>query len=148
MYGYVSATKWLDRIELTTFADFSGFWIPRGWAAKAPVKVQSRIDRPRPGGSISAGDYQIAGVAWAPIDGIAKVEVQVGKGPWMNATLGPDVGAAAWRQWWVTWDATPGEHTVRVRATNGKGETQTSEEARPDPDGATGWHTVSFGVSK
>ena len=148
VYGYVSATKWLDRIELTTFADFSGFWIPRGWAAKAPVKVQSRIDRPRPGGSISAGDYQIAGVAWAPIDGIAKVEVQVGKGPWMNATLGPDVGAAAWRQWGVTWDATPGEHTVRVRATNGKGETQTSEEARPDPDGATGWHTVSFGVSK
>ena len=44
------------------------------------------------------------------------------------------------------WDATPGEHTIQVRATDKDGETQTEEVARPDPDGATGWHTRTIEV--
>lgn len=145
VYGYVSATKWLDRIELTRFEDFAGYWIPRGWSALAPIKVQSRIDRPRSGSSVSKGTYQIAGVAWAPIDGVSKVEVGV-DGQWQAATLGPDIGRASWRQWWLDWDATPGEHLIEVRATNGKGERQTDRESRPDPDGATGYHQIQVNV--
>ena len=32
LYGYVSATKWLTEIELTTFDDFDQYWVPRGYA--------------------------------------------------------------------------------------------------------------------
>ena len=46
LYGYVSATKWLVDIELTTFDAYDAYWIQRGWAQQAPVKTQSRIDTP------------------------------------------------------------------------------------------------------
>jgi DMSO/TMAO reductase YedYZ molybdopterin-dependent catalytic subunit len=145
IYGYVSATKWLDRIELTTFADFAGYWIPRGWARRAPIKVQSRIDRPQAGASVPPGRFRLGGVAWAPIDGISKVEVAV-DGDWQEATLGPDIGPASWRQWWMEWETTPGSHVIEVRATNGLGETQTAKVSRPDPDGATGYHRIEITV--
>ncbi|HEX6473866.1 MAG TPA: molybdopterin-dependent oxidoreductase, partial [Candidatus Limnocylindria bacterium] len=46
LYGYVSATKWLSALELTRFDTFEGFWVPRGWAPRAPVLTQTRIDVP------------------------------------------------------------------------------------------------------
>ena len=46
LYGYVSATKWLTEIELTTFAEFDHYWLRRGWAQQAPIKLMSRIDTP------------------------------------------------------------------------------------------------------
>ena len=30
LYGYVSATKWLKEIELTTLEAFDSYWVPRG----------------------------------------------------------------------------------------------------------------------
>jgi DMSO/TMAO reductase YedYZ molybdopterin-dependent catalytic subunit len=146
LYGYVSAVKWLRRIRLTRFDREQGYWVgPRGWAALAPVKTESRIDRPR--GRFKDGTTNIAGVAWAPTRGIDKVEVQVDDDEWMTATLGPSIGANSWRQWWVPWAATAGEHVIRVRATDGTGETQTEERVAPAPDGATGWHTIRVNVA-
>jgi len=139
LYGYVSATKWLTEIELTRFDQVRGYWIDRGWSVEAPVKTQSRIDRPR--GTIEPGATAIAGVAWAPHVGIAAVEVQVDDGPWQVANLGGDLGHDAWRQWWVAWDATPGRHQIRCRAVDDSGATQTEQRAPVAPDGATGWHT-------
>jgi DMSO/TMAO reductase YedYZ molybdopterin-dependent catalytic subunit len=141
LYGYVSATKWLSRIELTRFDRDQGYWIPRGWAERAPIKTQSRIDTPHNGSTVE-GTVAIAGVAWAPTRGIARVEVQVDDGPWQEATLGPAVSASSWRQWWWAWTAPPGRHRLRCRATDGTGATQTEDRSRPDPDGATGWHTI------
>ena len=145
IYGYVSAVKWLSTIKLTRFADDEGYWIPRGWAALAPIKTQSRIDRPYE--SFAAAKTAIAGVAWAPSRGIDKVEVQIDDGEWREAKLGPSLGANAWVQWWIDWDATPGEHVLRCRATDSTGETQTEEQADVAPDGATGWHRVVVKVS-
>lgn len=145
LYGYVSATKWLESIELTTW-DREGYWLPRGWARLAPVKTQSRIDVPRPGAEITAGPQAIAGVAWAQHRGIDRVEVSVDGGEWREARLGTDVSVDAWRQWVVEWDATPGDHEIRVRATDGDGETQTEERTPVAPDGATGWHTIRVTV--
>jgi hypothetical protein len=68
------------------------------------------------------------------------VEVQVDDGPWQAAELGGVVGTDTWRQWRLRWEATPGEHELTVRATDGMGHTQTSQEADPAPDGASGWH--------
>jgi DMSO/TMAO reductase YedYZ molybdopterin-dependent catalytic subunit len=147
LYGYVSATKWLSEIELTTFADFAGYWVPRGWAAEAPVRTQSRIDVPRRGATVPGGRTVVAGVAWAPTLGIDRVEVQVDDGPWRRAELGPAPADTSWRQWWIDWDAAPGEHRLQVRATDGTGEAQTDERRSPRPDGATGWHAVTVTVT-
>ncbi|HKY14923.1 MAG TPA: molybdopterin-dependent oxidoreductase [Microthrixaceae bacterium] len=146
LYGYVSATKWLSEIELTTFEDFEGYWIPRGWAVEAPVKTASRIDVPRRNESVPAGPVAIAGVAWAQHRGIAKVEVRVDDGDWEEAELATDVSVDAWRQWVHVWDASPGEHRLAVRATDGTGETQPERRTRPIPDGAQGWHYIDVQV--
>jgi DMSO/TMAO reductase YedYZ molybdopterin-dependent catalytic subunit len=134
LYGYVSATKWLSEIELTSFEAVDGYWIPRGWAKEGPIKTQSRID-------VTRADV-VAGVAWAPTRGIERVEVQVDDGPWEEATLAASAGADSWRQWFLRWSPTPGRHVVTVRATDGTGETQTAERTPVAPDGATGWHTI------
>ena len=146
VYGYVSATKWLDKIELTTWAEEEGYWVPRGWARDAPIKTQSRIDVPRRGDKVVAGKTAVAGVAWAQHRGVAKVEIGI-DGVWAEARLSDDVTDDAWRQWVYEWDATPGKHVIQVRATDTTGETQTEELARVDPDGATGWHTRKVTVA-
>jgi DMSO/TMAO reductase YedYZ molybdopterin-dependent catalytic subunit len=148
LYGYVSATKWLKAIRLTRFEDFDGYWIPRGWAKEAPVKTQSRIDVPRAGTSIPTGRTAVAGVAWAPTRGISRVEVQIDEGPWQRAQLGDVLSDDTWAQWLFEWDAPPGRHSITVRATDGTGETQTSDVRPPAPDGATGWHTRRVTVSE
>ena len=146
LYGYVSACKWITEIELTRFADFDAYWVPRGWSALGPIKTESRIDTPRDGAERKAGPVTVAGVAWAQHRGITKVEVQVDNGPWAPATLAPVVSADTWVQWSYAWPATAGEHTLRVRATDKDGQTQTSTPAPPAPDGATGWHSVQVTV--
>ncbi|MDP1878117.1 MAG: molybdopterin-dependent oxidoreductase, partial [Actinomycetota bacterium] len=144
LYGYVSATKWLSKIELTTW-DKEGYWVPRGWSSRGPVKTESRIDVPRTK-TVKTGKQVIAGVAWAQYRGVEKVEVRIDEGEWQEATLGADVTDNAWRQWLLEWDPTPGLYLLRVRATDKTGETQTEEQASPAPDGATGYHTVRVKV--
>lgn len=146
LYGYVSATKWVSELKVTTFAKDQGYWTPRGWSAKGPIKTASRIDVPRVGATVPAGRVAVAGVAWAQHRGIRKVEVQVDDGPWQQARLAEEPTIDAWRQWVLPWDATRGSHTIRVRATDGLGELQTSVEAPPAPDGASGWHTITVRV--
>ena len=146
LYGYVSATKWLSEINITTWAEEEGYWIPRGWSRDAPVKTQSRIDVPRQGESIAAGKFRLAGVAWAQHTGIEKVEIRIDRGAWQACDLGVDLTDDAWRQWIFDWDATAGEHTIQVRSTDKSGYTQTEEVRRVDPDGATGWHTRTVTV--
>ena len=127
LYGYVSATKWLAEIELTTLEAFDAYWVPLGWAKKAPILTQSRIDVPHDGAAVAVGPVVIAGVAWAPDRGIAKVEVRVDDGAWLPATLSAPISKATWVQWRLGWDATAGDHTIEVRATDGRGEVQTDQ---------------------
>nr|WP_109472106.1 molybdopterin-dependent oxidoreductase [Ornithinimicrobium cavernae] len=146
LYGYVSATKWVTELKVTRFDQDEGYWTPRGWSALGPVKTASRIDVPRPGEPVAAGEVVIAGVAWAQHRGIDKVEVRIGDGDWQEATLAEEPTIDSWRQWMLTWPAEPGEYAVSVRATDGTGEVQTQERAMPAPDGATGWHTIDVRV--
>jgi DMSO/TMAO reductase YedYZ molybdopterin-dependent catalytic subunit len=142
LYGYVSAMKWIVDMELSTFAAFDPYWIQRGWAEQAPIKTESRIDTPRSFAHVEAGTVPIAGVAWAQHVGIARVEVQVDEGAWMPAELSAQDTVDTWRQWVVRWNATPGEHRVRVRATDANGASQTEARAEPFPSGATGLHEI------
>lgn len=143
LYGYVSATKWISEIELTTWDGFDAYWVPRGWSKEAPIKTQSRIDTPQNAQTIEPGTHTVAGVAWAPSRGISKVEVQLGENaPWVEADLSEPLSENAWVQWQVQWDAmASGRHELRVRATDGDGNLQTEDVAPPAPNGATGWHT-------
>ncbi len=144
LYGYVSATKWLVDAELTTFDAFEPYWVQRKWAKKAPVKVMSRVDRPKSFERVPAGRFVVAGIAWAQHTGIDRVEVRVDGGPWQQTTLSTEVNVDTWRMWRVELDLRPGNHTVECRATDRNGLTQTNERAAPIPDGATGWHSMVF----
>jgi DMSO/TMAO reductase YedYZ molybdopterin-dependent catalytic subunit len=147
LYGYVSACKWITEIELSRFADFDAYWVPRGWSQQAPIKTQSRIDTPRDGARRPAGTVMVAGVAWAQHRGIAKVEVLIDANPWSDASLAETVSSDTWRQWSFPWaGATAGKHIIRVRATDTTGATQTSTPAPPDPDGAQGWHSIQVSI--
>ena len=145
LYGYVSATKWLKELELTTMEAFDAYWIPLGWAKEAPILTQSRIDVPRPGTSIPSGRIAVAGVAWAPDRGISRVEVAI-DGEWREATLSNPISNATWVQWVYHWDAVPGTYQVTVRATDGEGELQTDRVTEPAPDGARGHHSVTLRI--
>jgi len=146
LYGYVSATKWVVDLNVTTFARDQGYWTSRGWSAMGPVKTESRIDVPADGDHLPTGQVAVAGVAWAQHRGIEGVEVRVDDGPWMPARLGAEASVDTWRQWVWTWPATAGRHTLQVRATDGTGATQTGEVRPPPPNGATGWHTIEVVV--
>ncbi|MDQ2854136.1 MAG: molybdopterin-dependent oxidoreductase [Chloroflexota bacterium] len=146
LYGYVSATKWLVTIGLTTLEAFDGYWVPLGWAKEAPILTQSRIDVPRDGGSVNAGEVAVAGVAWAPDRGISGVQVQVDQASWADAEISTPISNATWVQWLYRWTAAPGNHVLSVRATDGTGEVQTARKTRPAPDGARGHHTIGVTV--
>ncbi|MFD5028428.1 molybdopterin-dependent oxidoreductase [Streptomyces sp. NPDC058373] len=146
LYGYVSACKWLQELELTTFDAFDPYWVRRTWAREAPVKTQSRIDTPRPFARLRAGTVRVAGVAWAQHRGIRKVEVRVDGGPWQEARLAAQANLDTWRQWVWEWPATEGSHTLEVRATDATGTPQTSRRQGTVPDGATGLHSVVVSV--
>ncbi len=143
LYGYVSATKWLVELKVTTFAADAGYWTSRGWSARGPIKMSSRIDVPAPSARVAAGRVVVAGVAWAQRTGIERVEVRVGAdGAWQRAELAAEPSIDSWRQWYWHWEAPVGKHTLTVRATDANGEHQVAAPSAPVPDGSTGLHTI------
>ncbi len=146
LYGYVSATKWVTDINVTTFAGNYAYWAQRGWSQQAPIKTECRIDVPNGLNNVRGGTTAVAGVAWAQHKGIEAVQVRVDQGPWNEAQLAAVPGIDSWRQWVWPWDATPGQHVLEARATDKTGYTQTSAMAQPEPNGASGYPSVSVTV--
>lgn len=147
LYGYVSATKWVVEMELTRFDRAAAYWTRQGWAARAPIKTESRIDVPKGGQKVPMGPVVFGGVAWAQNRGVRAVEVLIDDGVWQPAEQGASYSNETWRLWRFPWQAkSPGKHTITVRATDNTGGTQTADQVGTVPDGATGWHTVDFTV--
>ena len=148
LYGFISATKWLTRLTLTTYDDQQAYWTDRDWATDAPIKISARIDTPRALAKLDAGENVIGGIAWCQqAGGVGNVEVQVDGGGWKQATLGPDGGNDYWRQWYYRWDAKPGQHSISARVASGDGEMQSPARANPFPDGASGIHQYTVTVA-
>ena len=147
LYGYVSATKWVIELTVTTFADTTAYWTDRGWTARGPIKLSSRIDVPRSGDAVAAGDVVLAGVAWAPHTGISAVEVRIDDGNWQDAELTDPVGIDTWRQWRLVWPATRGNHEITVRAVDANGDVQSADTVPPFPDGSEGYAQRTVSVS-
>jgi DMSO/TMAO reductase YedYZ molybdopterin-dependent catalytic subunit len=148
LYGYVSACKWITDMEVTTYQAATAYWVPRGWAAQAPVKTECRIDVPNGSSPLAAaGPVRVAGVAWAQHKGIDAVEVRADRGAWQQARLASVPGIDTWRQWVWDWHATPGQHLLEARATDKTGYTQTAAQVPPEPNGATGYPSVTVTVT-
>ncbi|MBP1234936.1 DMSO/TMAO reductase YedYZ molybdopterin-dependent catalytic subunit [Arthrobacter sp. PvP102] len=147
LYGYVSATKWLTELKVTRFADDAGYWTPRGWSERGPIKTSSRIDVPRTGRPVRAGTVAFGGVAWAQHTGIGTVELRVNRGRWQTAELAPGISRDTWYQWQLSLPLTPGQYEIQVRATDLNGVPQIEKPSRVAPDGATGFHTIRVDVT-
>lgn len=147
LFGYVSATKWVTEMRVTTFENDRAYWTDRGWSEKGPVKLGSRIDVPSSRAHIEAGTVAVAGVAWAQHTGVHGVEVRVDGGQWAPARLSTPISSDTWVQWVYEWDATVGAHEIEVRATDSAGQTQSETPVPVVPDGAEGWHALSVTVS-
>jgi DMSO/TMAO reductase YedYZ molybdopterin-dependent catalytic subunit len=143
LYGFISATKWLTKLTLTTYADQEAYWTDRKWATDAPIKPSARIDTPRALDTVS-GETIIGGVAWAQNDGgVGTVQVQIDSGGWQDAELGPDVGNVYWRQWFYRWtDVEAGQHTLKARVVDADGDVQSDVRAEPFPEGSSGIHSI------
>ena len=144
LYGFISATKWLTKLTLTTYGEREAYWTKKKWDTDAPIKPSARIDTPRALEAVSGGEVIVGGIAWAQNDrGVAKVQVQADGGRWQDAELGPDVGNVYWRQWFWRWtDAEPGQVTIKARVVDGDGDVQTDVRAEPFPGGASGVHSI------
>jgi len=142
LYGYIGSTKWLTELEVTTFDAFDQYWVPRGYADRAPVKTMARIDTPRSLQTIAPGPVPVGGVAWAQIRGVEAVEIRIDDGDFQPVQMAEALNNASWRQWRFDWDAVPGRHNLTVRAVDGTGEVQTDERADVVPDGASGWMSL------
>jgi DMSO/TMAO reductase YedYZ molybdopterin-dependent catalytic subunit len=147
LYGYVSATKWLKEIRLTAVDDEVPFWIARGWSAAGDIAIASRIDVPHAEAEVSAGRVTLAGRAWQPRVGVAGVEISVDQQEWRPAKLADALGIDAWRLWSFDWDATSGEHQVRVRARSRDGVMQDEVNRPIFPGASSGLHTITVRVA-
>jgi DMSO/TMAO reductase YedYZ molybdopterin-dependent catalytic subunit len=147
LYG-MKSVKWLTKMTVTE-DDYQGYWEQRNWTDEAVVKTMSRIDLPINNEVLPAGPVKIGGIAFAGARGVDAVEVSTDDGEsWERAEIQarPNPDGIAWVLWSHEWSARPGAYTLVVRAIDGTGEVQTSEEVSELPDGSSGWHRITVGV--
>jgi DMSO/TMAO reductase YedYZ molybdopterin-dependent catalytic subunit len=147
LYGYVSATKWLTSIRLTTIEDDTPFWVARQWSPDGRIEAASRIDVPADGTTLAAGAVVVAGRAWHQHAGVGSVELSIDGGPWVDAELAPSLGLDSWRLWTARWTASPGTHELRVRMLDSAGRPQSDERHDVFPGASSGLHSVTVEVS-
>jgi len=133
--------KWLTEIEVLE-SEQDGYWENRGWHGTGPVETVAKLHAVN---HHDDGTIEVAGHAYAGTRGIERVEVSTDGGDtWTGTTLSePLPGDDVWRQWTHTYDSPGDEHEVVVRATDGTGQLQPSEEASPYPSGPSGWVSMS-----
>ena len=139
-----SSVKWVGRVEVATEkvwvrANTSSYvLVGEEWPADryapadgAPIDtgaVKSALALPHPA-QLSAGTHRLRGFAYSPSGPVERVEWSADDGPWATARLigTPSALPHAWARFELEWDATPGEHILRTRATDATGDTQPLE---------------------
>ncbi len=139
-YGMTSV-KWLRRIDAVD-RPFDGYQQRVAyWFRDGPDDPGTAVTRIRPRALmippgfpdfltrrrvVERGPVELVGRAWSGGGAIVRVEVEL-DGAWRDAALDPAIGAFAWRRWRARWDAAPGEHLLRCRATDETGAVQPVE---------------------
>ncbi len=126
----VANIKWVGSIEVSE-TPLTSQWNTTSYRMFGPAYpdsplvttqvVKSAIEQPP---ALRPGRKEFTGRSWSAYGRIRRVEISVDDGPWRDARLGGRNEPQAWRQWSVPWVATPGDHVVRVRATDEHGNGQ------------------------
>jgi DMSO/TMAO reductase YedYZ molybdopterin-dependent catalytic subunit len=151
LYGEKNV-KWLTKVEAVR-EDYQGYWQQRGWTDTAIIETTAVFDTANPFLGTPPplkrenGIVPLGGIAFAGDRGITRIEVRIDDAGWQEATLDPHSDPLTWRFWRYDWDATPGKHSLAVRATDGAGSLQTDQVRDTHPDGATGYHIISVEVT-
>ncbi|MEE9398801.1 MAG: molybdopterin-dependent oxidoreductase [Dehalococcoidales bacterium] len=147
IYG-MKNVKWLTKIELVDY-DYRGYWQERDWSDKAVIKTMSRIDVPLPRADYTPDELgSVGGIAFSGDEGISWVEVSTDDGQtWSQAQVKGALSPYTWVLWVYNWEPTvEGRYSIKVRATDGKGNLQTSQQSPALPSGATGYHSIVVNV--
>lgn len=148
IYGMKNA-KWITSIEAVA-EDFKGYWQRQGWSDVATYQTMSQLRAPSSQTRVVEGEpTEVGGIAFAGSRGIQKVEWSADGGrSWRAADLLPELAEVdTWRFWRAEWTPEqPGNTTLMVRATDGKGVTQTPDSNPTLPDGATGYDSLQVKV--
>ena len=129
----IANIKWVGRIEVATEPLFSawnttqyrytGAAYPDGPVLTTQVP-KSAFELPFPA-TLPAGAAQLTGRSWSPHGSIRRVEISTdGGATWTPATLTGSNIRQAWVQWRFDWQAPPGEHVLKARATDSEGNVQ------------------------
>ena len=137
LYGFISATKWITRLTLTTYADKDAYWTERDWATDAPIKISSRIDTPKvarrpstPATPSSAASPGRSRTAASP-----RSRSRSTAAPGRTPSSGPRPATTTGASGTSRWDAEPGPHNLACRVVDGNGDEQTAARADPVPRG-------------
>lgn len=140
-----ASVKWLGRIQVATQALYT-HWNTRDYTLAGPdhpvqapgdgvpvgtMPVMSFIELDWPA-RLAMGAQRLHGRAFSGEGRVATVDVAIDDGPWQPAQLGDINQPAAWVCWSLPWQASPGEHTIRVRATDEQGRVQPERVAWND----------------
>jgi DMSO/TMAO reductase YedYZ molybdopterin-dependent catalytic subunit len=129
----VASVKWLSRIDVLTRPLSGEFqtghymyeWPDRPREPVSLMRVRARVTDPEPAAVIPAGSYTVRGKAWSGTGPVTTVEISLaGAGEWLPAEVAPSAGPHQWQTWSFVWEATPGRHSLRVRATDAAGNVQ------------------------
>jgi DMSO/TMAO reductase YedYZ molybdopterin-dependent catalytic subunit len=132
-----ASVKWLTRIEVSEEHLYSP-WntedyvlisprFPADPPARGPaitnLPVATLAELPWPA-RLRPEPQMIRGRAFAGENAVATVEYRIDDGPWRPARLDSPEVPGAWARWQFAWTPEPGEHVLRVRATDNNGNTQ------------------------
>src|SRR5215203_60381 len=141
----VASVKWLTRLDVLTEPFTGEFqtghyiyqWPDRPFEPVTHMRVRARITDPAAGTTIPAGTYTIRGKAWSGAGPITEVGLSfIGESEWSPAVVEPPQTPYEWQDWRYTWEATPGRHSLRARATDAAGNVQ--------PD-VPPWNRIGYG---
>ncbi len=140
--------KWVTQIELVDH-DAKGFYEQQGWGPSFAIPIRSGFYAPDLRRGIQAGSpVTLKGFAFAPTEGVSKVEVSTNGGrSWQPATINHPGTPLSWSLWSYTWvPAKAGNYKLVVRAFDTTGAVQNGRFRRTVPQGATGYHRVTARV--
>ena len=142
IYG-IKNVKWITEIEVYD-GDYKGYWQRKGWTDDGAIKICSRIDSPGHYQSLRGKEHLFKGIAYGGPETIKKVEISFDGGKtWDNAPHELPLSPYTWVVWYYNFTPPRADtYQVAVRATDAKGQAQTSEIVRPSPAGSSGLHTI------